>query len=131
MKHNLSDLVVLGKGKLFLFFEARKNEMCLTVRLAIQHENLLFCTIFRITYNVLYSNFYCRYPVNKSGYSKFLLLLSCKDNFLWQERAQKKDSHFIHWFIFWIFEFMNLRFHETYIKWKRWTDVHLFAPNLP
>jgi hypothetical protein len=24
----------LGKGKLFLFFEARKNEMCLTVRLA-------------------------------------------------------------------------------------------------
>jgi len=24
----------LGKGKLFLFFEAQKNEMCLTVRLA-------------------------------------------------------------------------------------------------
>jgi hypothetical protein len=30
-----------------------KNEMCLTVRLAFQHEILLFCSIFRITYNGL------------------------------------------------------------------------------
>lgn len=28
--------MVVGKGKLFLFFEARENKMCLTVRLAFQ-----------------------------------------------------------------------------------------------
>jgi len=32
----------VGKGKLFLFFEARKNEMCLVVRLDFVSSNLQF-----------------------------------------------------------------------------------------
>jgi len=44
----------LGKGKLFLFFEERKNEMCLTVRLDFQLAGNLFIRVTFICLSLLF-----------------------------------------------------------------------------